>query len=71
MSSGMGKNEGRRLTELRTSNAAGVHQDKRTKKNRGREAVERNALADAWDQGWWQADAGMPEEDNPYRKEDE
>lgn len=67
----MSKNEGRRLTELRTSNAAGAHLDKRTKRNRGREAVERNALADAWDQGYTSHDQGYTEDDNPYREEDE
>jgi hypothetical protein len=67
----MGKNEGRRLTELRTSNAAGTHQDKRTKRKRGREAVERNALADAWDEGYTSHDQGYTEDANPYREEDE
>ena len=35
---------GRYLTGLRTSNAAGKHKDKRTKRNRDRSAQKRNAI---------------------------
>lgn len=42
----MSQEEGRRLTDLRTSNAAGVIKDKRTKRNRDRSTRERNAIRD-------------------------
>ena len=67
----MPKNEGTRLTELRTSNAAGAHQDSRTKRNRGRAAVERNALIDAWDEGYQCGNSSLRlPEGNPYREEE-
>lgn len=33
---------------LRSSNAAGTHGDRRTKRNRSRNAQRRNAIRDAW-----------------------
>lgn len=39
--------EGRRLNELRRSNASGIHLDKRQKRNRDRSTRERNARQEA------------------------
>lgn len=42
----MGNATGRRLTELRRSNASGKHRDKRTRRLRTRAAALRRALTD-------------------------
>lgn len=40
-------NTGQRLAELRRSNAAGTHPDKRTKRNRDRSSQTRHAIRDS------------------------
>ncbi len=39
----------REMAELRRSNAAGIHGDRRTKRNRDRSSERRNAINDAKD----------------------